>query len=187
MEESAILVFSFVFLALATIIAMPGVDACTNIPSMDIISACHQASTSPRMYDLCTRTLSGVARDNGEVLTYALAAATAAARSFESTAAAVADNVSGEMKAACEECESRYGAARKLVGRVVGSLEGCFFDDVEAECVDAVAAVDDCATAVMLVNPGVATPLHGMVLDDRDRTVLVLRLISLFVRKNSTI
>jgi pectinesterase inhibitor-like protein len=173
------------FLSIALAIAIIPSDACMNISSMDIAGSCHQASTSTRMYDLCMKTMNGV-KDNSEILTYAVTAASVAARSFEFTVA-MGDNLinnpstPGEMKAAYEVCMRRYSKARKLVDGVVGELQGCFFDHVEDECMDAIVAIDDCATAVMLVNSsGAATPFHTIVLDNRDRAVLALRLINLF-------
>uniref|UniRef100_J3MQA3 Uncharacterized protein n=1 Tax=Oryza brachyantha TaxID=4533 RepID=J3MQA3_ORYBR len=61
-------------------------------------------------------------------------------------------------------------------------LGGCqLTPDIRVDLATAAAAIDDCATLLLRAAGGAPTPLHRMVLLDRDRAVLALRLAMLLL------
>uniref|UniRef100_J3MQA6 Uncharacterized protein n=1 Tax=Oryza brachyantha TaxID=4533 RepID=J3MQA6_ORYBR len=62
----------------------------------------------------------------------------------------------------------------------VGHLRGCELPELIRDVPDAVAAVDDCATALLRVTG--SSPMYNMVVADRDRGMLTLRLTSILLK-----
>ncbi|KAF0901192.1 hypothetical protein E2562_038315 [Oryza meyeriana var. granulata] len=179
MAKETILVL---LLSVTAALLLTGSDACDGAPSMAAMAACQKASTGP-LYQLCANTL-GTSPEAEEVTNYVVAAANAATQIYVATKEAagkvLADPSSSEdMKSACRTCCNKYDQAHMLVAGVIDQLHSCSLTDIRTDCATAVAAIDDCATAVLPV--GGNTSLYAMVLLGRDRSVLVLRLAMLLV------
>ncbi|KAL6659469.1 hypothetical protein ACP70R_003509 [Stipagrostis hirtigluma subsp. patula] len=177
MNNSAILVLA-ASLAAASLLAA-GDGPCPGVPTEAVDAACHDASTSPTMYDLCMGILSS-SPPTAEVTAYALAAGAAAADSCSSTV--VAGNkmsrngtLTGDLSDAWFNCLANYNAARDAIAGVRDQLGRCAFADLSQWYIDALAALEEC-TAKLLPAGGTSTPLYGMVVGDRDRAVLAFRL-----------
>ncbi|KAL6659467.1 hypothetical protein ACP70R_003507 [Stipagrostis hirtigluma subsp. patula] len=177
MNKSALLVLA-ACLAVASLHAA-GDKACPGVPTEAVDAACHDASTSPTMYDLCLRTLSS-SPPTAEVSDYALVAAVAAADSCGSTVVACDQmskngSLTGDLSDAWDNCWSNYNAARGAIAGVRDLLGRCAFMDLRQGYMDALAALEDC-TAKLLPAGGTTTPVYGMVVGDRDRAALAFRL-----------
>nr|TKW09037.1 hypothetical protein SEVIR_6G064800v2 [Setaria viridis] len=157
-------------------------DACAGVPSMPIDTACRAASTGPAMYSLCMSILQSLPPSGGDLVTYAVGAAGAAALSCDTATRAgegmLGDgSLPGELRDACSGCVADYGNARQAISGVADQLGRCEFAYLRQGYMDALAAVEDC-TAKLGLAGGTSTPLYGMVVGSRDRTVIAFRLAS---------
>ncbi|KAF0901194.1 hypothetical protein E2562_038317 [Oryza meyeriana var. granulata] len=164
---------------------LTGSDACDGAPWMSAVAACQQASTGGVLYQLCVRML-GTSPEAKEVTGYVVTAMNTNRELFAITEGA-ADKVrqdpsaSEEMKTACGICMGKYDKSEVLMFGVKEHLRSCELTmDIRMDLATAAAAVDDCATLLLRAG-GDQTPLHRMVLLDRDRAVLALRLAILLV------
>ncbi|CAL5008579.1 unnamed protein product [Urochloa decumbens] len=155
-------------------------DACAGVPSMPIDAACRAASPGPAMYNLCMSILQSLPPGSSDLATYAVGAAGAAALSGDSAADAgrrmLGDaSLPGNLRDACSGCVSDFGNARQAISRVADQLGRCAFAGLRQGFMDALAAVEDCASKLAFAG-GESTPLYGMVVGNRDRTVIAFRL-----------
>ncbi|KAL6659468.1 hypothetical protein ACP70R_003508 [Stipagrostis hirtigluma subsp. patula] len=181
MNKSALFVLA-ACLAAALLFVFAAGDhvACPGVPTESVDAACHGASTSSAMYDLCMRVLS-TSPPTAEITAYAFVAAATAAESFASTVVA-GDQMSrngsltGDLSDAWDKyCRGKYDMAYGVTGGAMAQLRRCDFLDLRQEYMDAIVAIEEC-TAKLLPAGGISTPLYGMVVGDRDRAVLAFRL-----------
>ncbi|KAF0901196.1 hypothetical protein E2562_038319 [Oryza meyeriana var. granulata] len=179
MEKVAV----FILLSLMVTLLFTGSDACDGAPSMSAVAACKQAATGPAMSKLCADTL-GTSPEAQEVTSYVVAAANAATQSYAASKEAVGKVLQNplapdDIRLPCLICANKYDDASMLVASMADDVQHCSLTDIRADTLTAVAAVDDCATAVF--PGGITSPLYTMAIADRDRSVLVLRLAMLLV------
>ncbi|KAF0901191.1 hypothetical protein E2562_038314 [Oryza meyeriana var. granulata] len=180
MDKAAI--FAALSLSVTATLLLAGSDTCDGAPSMSAVAACQMASTG-RLYQFC-RDILGTSPEAREVTNYVVAAANATTLTYEVTKVSagkvLADPSSSEgLKSACRTCLDKCGQARVLVAGLIDHLHGCSLTDILTDCTTAVAAVDDCATAVLPV--GGNTQFYDQILFSRDRSVLALKLAILLV------
>ncbi|KAL6659471.1 hypothetical protein ACP70R_003511 [Stipagrostis hirtigluma subsp. patula] len=183
MNNSSIL-FLAASLAAASLLAA-GDDPCPGVPTEAADAACHGASTSSAMYDLCMGILSS-SPPTAEVTAYAHVATVAAAKSCLATVDAgeqMSQNgsLNRALSDAWGDCWGNYNAARAAIAVARDKLERCAFVGIGQGYMDAMAAIDVCA-AKLLPAGGISTPLYALVVGDRDRTVIALGLASPLAR-----
>ena len=171
-------------LALATLSShfFTRVDACDNVPSMDIDAACLKACTSQPLYQLCQDTLR-TAEPTSEVTTYAIIATRFAKLSYESTMDTVdqlLQKASGDERAAYANCKDKYEEARRIMAGVVNQLFACSFGSARQEYVDASVAVRSCGDGLWAFR---SSPLYNVNAADQDKTMLAYDLGGLIVGK----
>uniref|UniRef100_A0A0D9X4A3 Uncharacterized protein n=1 Tax=Leersia perrieri TaxID=77586 RepID=A0A0D9X4A3_9ORYZ len=172
----------FVMLLTAAVIAGVAAAGCDDydVPSMSPAAACQKASTGPSMAKLCNDRLGAASSPEQEVTAFVLAAANAASASYGATgellmAASQDAAATKESRAAASTCVEKYGEAMDRVAAAVAHLNGCELAELVVDVLPAVVAVDDCGTALLSAGDQ-GSPLYGMVMADRDRSMLVLRL-----------
>ncbi|CAM0910936.1 unnamed protein product [Alopecurus aequalis] len=159
-----------------------GVDACDNVPSMDIEAACLKACTSQPLYQLCQDTLRH-ADPSGEVTTYAIIASRFAKLSYESTMDTVdqlLQKASGDERAAYANCKDKYDVAHRIMAGVVNQLFACSFGSARQEYIDASVAVRSCGDGLWAFR---SSPLYNVNAVDQDKTMLAYDLGALIVGK----
>ncbi|KAF0901197.1 hypothetical protein E2562_038320 [Oryza meyeriana var. granulata] len=117
------------------------------------------------MSQICANML-GTSPEAQEVTSYVLTA-------FATVKAQQDPSASEEMKSACRISFGEIETAQELVTGMTDNLHSCWLTDIR------IAAIDDCATALLRADDH--TPLHRMVLFNRDQSVLTLRLAILLV------
>uniref|UniRef100_A0A0E0LR46 Pectinesterase inhibitor domain-containing protein n=1 Tax=Oryza punctata TaxID=4537 RepID=A0A0E0LR46_ORYPU len=185
MERSAVIaLLSLSATAALLLLAAAGgvVDACGDydVPSMSAAAACQKASRGQAMSQLCADALGTATAPDEDVTVFVLAAVNAAANSNTATVGYVRylaqdPAAPGAARAAGNVCVGKYGEAQQQMSAAVGHLNGCELAELIRDVPAAVAAVDDCAIA-LLPEFDVNSPLYSTVIDDRDRSMLALRL-----------
>ncbi|BAT03794.1 Os08g0142300 [Oryza sativa Japonica Group] len=160
-------------------------DGCDGVPRMSAVDACKQASTAGVMWQLCVRELG--ASPEPEEVTGFVAAAMRANREAYGVSYDAAEKVRVDpsspagLATVSGYCEGKYDTAQELMTGWIDRLPGCDITaDIRVDLASAAAAVDECAT-LLLQNGGEHTTLYQMVLLDRDRAVLAVRLAILLV------
>uniref|UniRef100_A0A0E0LR45 Pectinesterase inhibitor domain-containing protein n=1 Tax=Oryza punctata TaxID=4537 RepID=A0A0E0LR45_ORYPU len=181
MEKSCCTIFAVLSLSLtaAVLLAGGGADACGDydVPSMSAAAACQKASTGRAMSQICADEVGTATSPDEEVTAFVLAAVNAAAKSCDATVHAVRDVVQDpstplEVREAGQACDGRYDEAMARLADAVGHLNGCQLAELSADAPAAVAAVDDCTTALLPVVG--FSPLYNKVVGDRDRITVSL-------------
>uniref|UniRef100_A0A0E0LR44 Pectinesterase inhibitor domain-containing protein n=1 Tax=Oryza punctata TaxID=4537 RepID=A0A0E0LR44_ORYPU len=187
MEKPTIL--SVVTLSLTAAFLLTGGDACDGAPRMSAVDACKQASTADVMWQLCVRML-GTSPEPKEVTCYVFTAMNSNIEQYVISYEA-ADKVrqdassSQQLSTACDTCMRNYDVAKMKMVYSRDRLRSCDLSaETRVDLLAAVVAVDDCATLLLRAG-GDKTPLHRMVLLDRDRAVLLLRLAILLLPNKS--
>uniref|UniRef100_A0ACD5Z7W7 Uncharacterized protein n=1 Tax=Avena sativa TaxID=4498 RepID=A0ACD5Z7W7_AVESA len=156
--------------------------ACARDPSMSIAAACNKTTAwqGPRgkpAFELCKKTLQG-APESGTASAYGIVAAKAALESCAATERAAGKllqdpKLPEDLRASYGSCVDMYSLARTGVTAMGDALKTCSTTGLLRGFADANAAVNDCLQVLRLVEDGgVASPLHRMVLADRDRITL---------------
>ncbi|CAM0910935.1 unnamed protein product [Alopecurus aequalis] len=177
-------------LALATLSALyfSTGDACDSIPSMSIDEACDRAygNVSPPQVELCHSTLrTAAAAPTSEVTVYAVAAAKAAKKSYNSSIAIIdrlLENPSlpdGE-KAAYELYQDSYGKALEFMIGVTNQMSLCAFAYPRKEYFEATVVLTACGNSLTDFQ---SSPLYGANAADLDKTVVAYDLGGLIVGK----
>uniref|UniRef100_A0ACD5V6B9 Uncharacterized protein n=1 Tax=Avena sativa TaxID=4498 RepID=A0ACD5V6B9_AVESA len=123
------------------------------------------------------KTLQG-APENSTASAYGIVAAKAALESCAATERAAGKlsqdpKLPENLRATYGSCVDMYGLARTGVTAMGDALKTCSTPGLLRGFADANAAVNDCLQVEWLVDDGgVASPLHSMVLADRDRITL---------------
>uniref|UniRef100_A0A0D9X4A1 Pectinesterase inhibitor domain-containing protein n=1 Tax=Leersia perrieri TaxID=77586 RepID=A0A0D9X4A1_9ORYZ len=176
---------TFLVLSLSVAITATGGDACDGAPWMTAAAACQKASPSPSMSRLCADTL-GTSPDTQEATGFAVTAGNAATASFAASRDAIGVVLSNplapdDVRLPCLICAQKYDLASEFVASTADDVQRCkSLGDAPANLVTALAAIDDCATEVFKVS-GNTTEVYKSAIADRDRSVLVLRLVMLLV------
>uniref|UniRef100_A0A0E0AQQ0 Pectinesterase inhibitor domain-containing protein n=1 Tax=Oryza glumipatula TaxID=40148 RepID=A0A0E0AQQ0_9ORYZ len=183
MEKTCCTIFAVLSLSLV-LLAGGGADACEDydVPMMSAAAACQRASTGRAMSQICADEVGTATAPDQEVTDFVFAARRA--RSCGATARAVRDmardpSTPPGAREAGRACDGRYGEAMARLADAVGHLNGCQLVELSADAPAAIAAVDDCTTALLPVVG--FSPLYNRVIGDRDRCVLALRLISILL------
>jgi hypothetical protein len=172
---------------LAALLVAGGGDAatCAGIRSMTWNATCHEACTTPELYNLCKETLQHeAAAAEEEVTVYALAAARRVGRAYDLTVDAaermivMSGSLSRDEREACQSCIASYGAAQGEMAGVEADMAGCDFARTRREYGVAEAAVAACGEVLWVGSPlrarnkadreltQVAAALGAVVLDD---------------------
>ncbi|KAF0901004.1 hypothetical protein E2562_037419 [Oryza meyeriana var. granulata] len=185
MEKAAVFAVLSLSVSTATLLLAGGIDACGDydVPSMSAVAACQK--TGRAMRPLCEATL-GTTTAPEEVTVFVLAAANAAAQSCDTTVHAIRQlmqdpSTPEDVRSAGQICDGKYDEAHAQLAAAVGHLNSCSLAELIRDVPAAVVAVDDCTSALLPV--GGNSPLYNMVMGDRDRSMLTLRLTSILLNQ----
>ncbi|KAL5230614.1 hypothetical protein ABZP36_029390 [Zizania latifolia] len=175
MEKAAAFVLS---MSLTATLLFTGSDACNGVPFISTADVCQPAIIGAAMSELCAATL-GVTTTPHEVTAYVAAAAVDAAQSYRATRRVANDEIDDPsapegLAGACEACLYKYDAALGVLDFVADHLQSCALGDISRDFTTAAATIDDCATLVLPIAAN--SSLYAMIVGDRDRTVLAVRL-----------
>lgn len=168
--------------------ATAGGDGCPPVPSMTAESACTAVCGTPHMRALCLGTLAAAPAAAAEVPVagLAMAAVRGALDAYAVTTAAATSLIDGgaaqgdSEKAAYGDCMVGYGRARIAMARVADDLAGggCGrgIGGLSADYTAGLRGMDVCSRGMMGYPE---SPLYGMNMADRNRTLLAALLCSL--------
>ncbi|CAO2169649.1 unnamed protein product [Urochloa humidicola] len=159
------LLFAFLIISFLTFLGADGGGGggnrrCVRVPSMTAERACTTVSGTPRMLDLCLRTLLPSGSAAAPVTRHAAAAVRAALGSYAATVSAATSMLdggavsAGDEKAAVGDCMVGYGRARVAMARVA--------DDLAADGGDGGCGGDGVAAGVGGIRAGYMAGLRGM-------------------------
>ncbi|KAG8086766.1 hypothetical protein GUJ93_ZPchr0010g7442 [Zizania palustris] len=176
MEKATAFVLS---VSLTGALLFTGGDACAGVSSMSAVDACKPGNVGAALSKTCAATL-GTSTAAHEVTAYVTAALDAAWRSYNATTkAANADMEDPSSPRGLREvigvCLYHYDDVVLYAAGVLEYLRTCTsLREVSFDCATSAGIVDRCAGLVQTVAPN--STLHAMIVGDRDRTELAVRL-----------
>ncbi|KAK3121000.1 hypothetical protein QOZ80_8BG0644540 [Eleusine coracana subsp. coracana] len=160
---------------------------CDRAPTMKLSDACLKSCNTPSLFNHCQEILQGTP-NTAEVNIYALAAAMAAKRSYETTAAA-ARRLAGDAslpaddRAAYKFCVGNYDAALKSMDGVIHDMSRCVFQSTLWYYVACDRGLWHCEDALSTLKD---SPLLKMNVADRELLAVAQALGSLIVGRVAT-